>query len=112
MQPRRLLQASCLLLLSAAVLAQFDPNAEVAAVIAAAKPEAANPAELGPAAFRCFKSGAGNCNSGAGCNALVGENCLLCQNEEDEWTCKACRAGFYPSDDATECEECELGYYW
>lgn len=112
MQPRRLLQASCLLLLSAAVLAQFDPNAEVAAVIAAARPQAVMPAEIRPEAFNCFKAGARNCLAGTACNAEIdGGNCLLCQNS-DGWTCKACKAGFYPDEEDTVCEECDQGYYW
>lgn len=112
MQPRRLLQASCLLLLSAAVLARVDPNAEVKAVIAAAKTTASMPAELKPAAFNCFKNGPNGCKAGAKCDEKIdGGNCLLCQNTNG-WTCDVCKAGFYPEEDATVCEECEQGYYW
>lgn len=106
------MQASCLLLLSAAVLAKLDPNAQVAAVIAAAKPQASMPAELKPAAFNCFKGDPGSCKVGGACDEEIdGGNCLLCK-DDDGWTCQACKAGFYPDEEATVCEECDQGFYW
>lgn len=97
MQPKRLLQAASLLLLSAAVLAQVELQAaEIAAL----------PAEVQPSAVNCWKNFGSQCRWGAGCAAIV-PNCQLCERN----TCAYCQAGFFLNTDANTCTTVPQGGY-
>lgn len=100
MQPKRLLQATGLLLLSAAVFAQVESMAAMPSM-------AALPAEVQPAATNCFKEFGTDCRWGESCSAQV-TDCQLCEEE----TCAYCKAGYFLDTDANTCTRCPQGGFW
>jgi hypothetical protein len=106
MQPKRLLQASCLLLLSvAAVLAQeITPVACLGRRGAASRENcigATNVPDSSPVVSGCPPEA-----------RIV--DCLLCTRPElaAEFTCEACKAGQFPNEDGDECLDCPIGSFW
>lgn len=100
MQPKRLLQATSLLLLSAAIFAQVLSSAAIPSM-------AALPAEVHTAATNCVKDFGELCSWGESCARIV-PNCQLCENQ----VCANCKVGFFLDTEDNTCTECPQGGFW
>lgn len=108
---RRLLQATCLLLLSAAVFGRSILEEEVTASITGVMPMAAMPAEILTAATECNqKYGRRNCAWNSTVCYQAVSNCLFCERPEGNWECAICRPGFYQKG-VGSCVQCPTGHY-
>lgn len=110
MLPKQLLQATCLLLLSASVFGRTILNEEIAATIAAAEPMASIQ-QVHPSAVNCYKQfGPEGCLWNTTCNAQI-SGCLLCERRNPpNFECAICRPGSYLQGVAT-CTRCPVGFW-